>query len=312
MSRLITVHDRYFDDDGSILTGGKLYFYETGTLTPKTTYSDEDLTTPNSNPVILDAWGIQGDVWYEGKARVRVYNSNDVLVRDMDPVYAVSGGGGGGGSGSFIDNDVWRWYTASVSYSENSLVVSPTTHKWYQSTQDDNLNNSLTNTTYWKEIGPIFIWNTLHTYQTNYFAYYSGLLYRSRTDSNTGNNPISDKTNWEALGNQMRYNDEGTITNGSTVTLDLTEYNRFKITKAGSADITVAFSNAPATNEDYVFDIMLVNGAGGFDTITWPAGVQWPYNTEPTWSLSGTDVVTFIKYYGEDVYHGSLYTAGSA
>jgi microcystin-dependent protein len=48
---------RAFDSNGDPLAGGKLYSYAAGTTTPANTYSDRALTTPNANPVILDADG---------------------------------------------------------------------------------------------------------------------------------------------------------------------------------------------------------------------------------------------------------------
>lgn len=42
---------------GLALVGGKLYTYAAGTTTPQATYSDSGLTTPNTNPIILDANG---------------------------------------------------------------------------------------------------------------------------------------------------------------------------------------------------------------------------------------------------------------
>lgn len=39
------------------LAGGKLYFYASGTSTPLDTFSDDDLTVPNTNPVILNSEG---------------------------------------------------------------------------------------------------------------------------------------------------------------------------------------------------------------------------------------------------------------
>jgi hypothetical protein len=46
-----------FDNDGNPLSGGLLYTYSAGTTTPLDTYSDVNLTTPNANPVVLDAAG---------------------------------------------------------------------------------------------------------------------------------------------------------------------------------------------------------------------------------------------------------------
>ena len=41
----------------AVLAGGRLYFYEAGTTTPKPVYADYQMTTPLVNPVVLDAAG---------------------------------------------------------------------------------------------------------------------------------------------------------------------------------------------------------------------------------------------------------------
>lgn len=48
---------QFLDDSGNPLVGGLLYSYAAGTSTPLSTYSDSALTTPNANPVVLDAAG---------------------------------------------------------------------------------------------------------------------------------------------------------------------------------------------------------------------------------------------------------------
>ncbi len=45
------------DDDGNPLSSGSLTVYAAGTTTPVNTYSDVNLTTPNTNPISLDAAG---------------------------------------------------------------------------------------------------------------------------------------------------------------------------------------------------------------------------------------------------------------
>jgi hypothetical protein len=47
---------------GSATAGYKVNCYSAGTVTPQLTYSDALLTTPNANPVIMDANG-QADIW---------------------------------------------------------------------------------------------------------------------------------------------------------------------------------------------------------------------------------------------------------
>ena len=48
---------QFFDNSGNVLSGGLLYTYAPGTTTPKTTYTDENLSVPNANPIELDSAG---------------------------------------------------------------------------------------------------------------------------------------------------------------------------------------------------------------------------------------------------------------
>ena len=54
---LPVLRQKFFDNTGKPLAGGKLYSYAAGTTTPKATYSDQAGVTPNANPVILDSNG---------------------------------------------------------------------------------------------------------------------------------------------------------------------------------------------------------------------------------------------------------------
>ena len=47
----------YLNLSGSPLQTGKIYTYEAGTTTNKTTWQDINKTTPHANPIILDAQG---------------------------------------------------------------------------------------------------------------------------------------------------------------------------------------------------------------------------------------------------------------
>lgn len=86
MPRFLEIDSQFFTLQGKPLSGGKLYFYETEATTPKTTYVDDGLSKPNSNPVILDAAGIPPSIWFDGSAKVRLYGKDDVFMREMDPV----------------------------------------------------------------------------------------------------------------------------------------------------------------------------------------------------------------------------------
>ena len=74
-----------FDANGDPLSGGKVYTYEAGTSTLKTSYSDYDASTANANPVVLDSRG-EADIYVRGAYKISVYTSADVLVWTLDNV----------------------------------------------------------------------------------------------------------------------------------------------------------------------------------------------------------------------------------
>lgn len=53
---------RFYDNNNNPLAGGQLYTYIAGTTTPKATFTDSTGTTPNTNPVIMNARG-EANVW---------------------------------------------------------------------------------------------------------------------------------------------------------------------------------------------------------------------------------------------------------
>jgi hypothetical protein len=56
---------QFFDSNGVILTGGKIYTYAAGTTTPQATYTSSSGATPHANPIILDSAGRVpgGEIW---------------------------------------------------------------------------------------------------------------------------------------------------------------------------------------------------------------------------------------------------------
>jgi len=80
-----------FADVGDGITpqdGAKLYFYATGTATAKNTYSDEDLTTANANPVVSDSDGLFPSIWVGDGERykVKLLDKNNTQQWEADPV----------------------------------------------------------------------------------------------------------------------------------------------------------------------------------------------------------------------------------
>lgn len=70
---------------------GTLQFYDQGTTTPKATYSDEELTTPNANPVELDAAGrAETEIWLDGAYTVVLKDEDGTTVWTRDVVPEVN------------------------------------------------------------------------------------------------------------------------------------------------------------------------------------------------------------------------------
>ena len=56
---------QFFDNNGVILSGGKIYTYEAGTSTPLATYTSSTGNTAHTNPIVLDSAGRVpgGEIW---------------------------------------------------------------------------------------------------------------------------------------------------------------------------------------------------------------------------------------------------------
>jgi len=73
--------------NGTSYPAAKLYFYVTGTTTPKNTYSDAGLTTPNANPVVADANGLFGPIYLaSGDYKVILQDSSSNVLYTVDPL----------------------------------------------------------------------------------------------------------------------------------------------------------------------------------------------------------------------------------
>lgn len=73
----------FADKNGKRLSGGKVFTYEPGTLTPKSTYTDALNLIPNTNPINLDESG-EADIYLDGGYRMQVYDRYGTLIQDVD------------------------------------------------------------------------------------------------------------------------------------------------------------------------------------------------------------------------------------
>lgn len=82
------------DSSGNSIAGATLTFYETGTTTPKNTYSDSALTTPNANPVVAIGTGRFPQMFLEaGEYTVLLKDSDGVTLDTMDNYSGVDSSG---------------------------------------------------------------------------------------------------------------------------------------------------------------------------------------------------------------------------
>ncbi|MFA5952925.1 MAG: hypothetical protein WC807_21930 [Hyphomicrobium sp.] len=91
------------DSSGNPLSGGRLYFYQAGTTTPQSAYSDSALTLPLANPITLDSAGrIPQFFLADGTIKIRLTNSAGVSQVTADGVMVI-GASSGTGTGSVVD-----------------------------------------------------------------------------------------------------------------------------------------------------------------------------------------------------------------
>lgn len=85
---------QFLDNNGNVLTGGKIYTYASGTTTPQASYTSAAGTTAHSNPIILDASGRVpgGEIWLTDglQYKVAIYTADNVLIGTYDNVIGIN------------------------------------------------------------------------------------------------------------------------------------------------------------------------------------------------------------------------------
>jgi len=83
---------QFFNNDGTVLSGGKIYTYAAGTTTPKATYTTSAGNIAHLNPIILDSAGRVpgGEIWLLASTYKFVLNtSTDVLIATYDNISGI-------------------------------------------------------------------------------------------------------------------------------------------------------------------------------------------------------------------------------
>lgn len=86
-ARYTMPYTQWVNGDSSVEAGAQLFFYDTGTDTPKNTYSDEGLAIPNPNPVVADADGRFPNIFLmSGDYKVVLKTDTNITLWTADPV----------------------------------------------------------------------------------------------------------------------------------------------------------------------------------------------------------------------------------
>ena len=174
---------QFANDSNELIPGGKLEFFESGTSTQKDTFVDAGLTTANPNPLILDGAGRTPSCFFNGTARVRFSDADDVVIWERDPV------------GSDVSTGAFSAYNSATTYVANDIVTF--SNKFYISKINNNQNNQPdTSFVQWEEIQFNRVYNATTTYGANDYVVLAGISYLSRVSSNVGNTPSSSPTQW--------------------------------------------------------------------------------------------------------------------
>lgn len=85
---------QFFDNNGVILSGGKIYTYAAGTTTPQATYTSAAGVTPHANPIVLDSAGRVpgGEIWLTDSLIYKfvIETSTAVLIGTYDNITGVN------------------------------------------------------------------------------------------------------------------------------------------------------------------------------------------------------------------------------
>lgn len=260
MARFGNLGTQYFDNSGDPLVSGKIFFFESGTTTAKDTFSDVNLSIPNTNPVILSGAGRQPNIFFNGSARAVLTDGNSVQLEVRDPVGITT-------AGNF---ELWN---ALIVYSISEIVIS-TDNRYFRSISNGNSNNDpITSPSFWEEIEFLSVWNSSFSYVLGATVKASdGLLYVSLSNSNLNNNPISSPLQWGppvAVPNADLGGAESTTSSGDIILTSLSKRLQIVSITAAGKKITLPDATTVATGSplfviknigNFPFDVHNSNG----------------------------------------------------
>lgn len=119
--------------NGTSYPAAKLYFYETGTTTPKDTFNNPDLDPShvNANPVIADANGLFGPIYLEsGDYKVILKDSADSTIYTVDPQPGLGAGDTLSTRGDLLTRDATGYKRLAIGTSGYVLASNGTDPYW--------------------------------------------------------------------------------------------------------------------------------------------------------------------------------------
>ncbi len=185
MSRFGSLGQQYFDDTGEPLLDGKIFFYESGTTTPKDTFADVNLSIANPNPVLLTGSGRQPNIFFNGTAKAILTDQDEVQIEVRDPV------GDTGVAGQFNP-----WNSLTI-YNQPDIVVGSDDNFYLSITDGNQGNDPTTSPANWLQVKFVGVYNANVVFSMNDIVQASnGLLYVSKINGNQGNNPLTSLSEW--------------------------------------------------------------------------------------------------------------------
>ena len=284
MARLINPAPQW-QRGGEPLVNGFATFFNSGTNTYKQTYKDSLLSIPNEIDVPLTADGTLPNCFFDGTARMVVFDDNGQLF-ERDPV---------GDELGFLNFDV---YSATTVYSQYDIVRASNNEFYISKTNNNQNNDPLTSEASWERISFLGYYNSTTSYAANdVVVTIAGNLWKSLTAGNVSNNPEVDSgTNWipaidgskipEVITLEARTTTVVAFTGGGTLSAfrinELRDAGAYTLPAANSVDdgqiITI-------TQPDRYVSFTPIVSASGADTITDSVGADTSITFDNTQSV---------------------------